>query len=791
MLTEDLKTLAKSGQEFVFDIEASGLIHEYDEVFCICIEVISTGHFLSFHDRPDFTGSYTQLDKDGDTDYTIPERDGTLKDGALFLHLVGNNNGKIIAHNVIAYDKVVLEQTFSKFKVPLEAFHDTLLQSQIQLFDRPPVKGSRGVHGLESYGIRLGLGKPKVLDYKVFTPWLLHRCLVDIEINTKTYHYLERERQDLFDKFGLESLIPLATEQEYAVESINQELHGILADIPHMKACVVDLDKKIEKLRLEVEPQLPLYVKFAGGKKETLNYVAGKLGKKNPPRIKYKYEENADGELEKKAIKSWYVPTDYIWKEVKKNSYEVTFQGKPTGQFFEKIKDARSLIKEYVDAGALKKDYKTIKSVNEFKVPNGNTCKYFEMTEEDCGKILGGPFTKIEVLRPKMTQHGKVKDFLLSLGWIPLEFNFKKKKGKFVRDDRGNLIETTPKLTEESFDSIPAGVGVGIAEYNTYVHRRRYLENSKDDEKGLLNMLRSDGRLSAGIRTFGTATGRGAQTVIVNLPSPKKLYGSEMRKCVIAPKGRVLVSVDMDGSQLRLSADFAGNIEYGESLVVGIEDYTDDSGKTTYVGRDSHTLNCIGFGLATEEQRDEAVRTQDHELIHQMGIARSNGKNGTYATIFGCSGKKLAMMIKVKESTGEARKKAFFDKLGLTGLMAKLVKEWKENKHGKGGYIRTLGNYFVYCQSEHKVLNYFIQGSEAIIQREAIIYAGKKVREECLDAHLVLSVHDEYTYESSEKDANRVAIIIAEAYSTSAKELGVKIKFGGTAKIGKTYYDVH
>lgn len=791
MLSDELKGLAKVIKEAVFDIETDGLIHEYKNVWCICVENVEDGRILTFHDYPTFTGSHNHYTKEEHIPFDIPKRDGTLEDGAKFLHIAGNNDGLLICHNVIGFDKKVLEDNFPRYEVPLSNYRDTLLQSQVQLYDRTPVKGCKGVHGLDPWGSRVGIGKPKVVDYKEMTPWLLFRCIEDIRINTKTYQALEIERLALLEDFGLDSLSPLETEGKYAIEALEQEITGCLVDKPHMLECVKDLDKKIEKLRKEVEPQLPLYLKIANGKKETAKYVAEKIGSKTIPKLKYKMEEDPEtGEMVKKYVKNWFVPTDYIWKVEKRNSYEVTYKEKPTGVYFDKLQKAREYIKEKVTEGGIKKDYSTIKSVNEFKIPNLNTCKYFDMSEEECSKILGGVFTKVEVLRPVMTQHEKVKEFLISLGWKPLEYNYKKIKKKLVRDNKGQLIKTTPKLTEESYVTLPEGVGQSIAQYNTYIHRRRYLENAKDDEKGLLNMIREDGRLSAGIRTFGTATGRGVQTVIVNLPSPKALYGDNMRKCVVAKKGYVLVGCDMAGAQLRLSADFAGNIEYGEALIKGNESHFVD-GKEVYLGTDAHTINCIGFGLATEEQRDEASRTQDPVLIHQMSIARGNGKNGTYAVIFGCSGKKLAIMIKVDESTGEDRKKAFFDKLGLTGLIAKLVKEWKSHKRGRGGYIKTLGGYFVYCSSEHKVLNYFIQGAEAIIQRHAVLIAKKKIDEEKLDSKLILNYHDEVLHETLKKDAERVGLILNEAYSEAAKELGVTIEFGGDAKIGQSYYEVH
>ena len=90
-----------------------------------------------------------------------------------------------------------------------------------------------------------------------------------------------------------------------------------------------------------------------------------------------------------------------------------------------------------------------------------------------------------------------------------------------------------------------------VAEFNTTAHRRRYLENPKSPEdKGLLSFVREDGRVPASVRNFGTATGRGAGSVIVNLPSDSATLGKEMRQCLIASEGKEFVGCDQKSSQL-------------------------------------------------------------------------------------------------------------------------------------------------------------------------------------------------------------------------------------------------
>jgi hypothetical protein len=63
-------------------------------------------------------------------------------------------------------------------------------------------------------------------------------------------------------------------------------------------------------------------------------------------------------------------------------------------------------------------------------------------------KIVGG---KELPATAKMTlaNQDDLKDYLIQEGWAPTLFNFKKdERGKPVRDDRGNLIETSPKMQE-------------------------------------------------------------------------------------------------------------------------------------------------------------------------------------------------------------------------------------------------------------------------------------------------------------------------------------------------------
>lgn len=118
---------------------------------------------------------------------------------------------------------------------------------------------------------------------------------------------------------------------------------------------------------------------------------------------------------------------------------------------------------------------------------------------------IKGPFTRIEFQDINLNSSQQVKDYLLSVGWIPTQYNINKETRE----------PTSPKLTEDSFGSIKDDTGILLARRAVLVHRRRQIENYKDPEnKGLLAYVRDDGRIPAAGITCATPTGRTAHRTI-------------------------------------------------------------------------------------------------------------------------------------------------------------------------------------------------------------------------------------------------------------------------------------
>lgn len=656
---------------------------------------------------------------------------GTLRDGVKFL----KSYDKIVAHNFLGYDYHVLEWFFpdlwNRKKVPFSKCWDTFIQSKAQMYDRPKMKGLRGNHGLEYYGQLFKYPKPPIEDWTYWDEEKLNRVLVDIEINSRTLKYLDNEAE----KVGLDFNKQVRRTQATSYWYTKQELYGTKGDVKYMKECVKELDKILEEYRQEIEPLLPKQLK----------------------------------------VKS----TKCTWEDIR-DKWEMFFRRVPKPSFDDNGK-------------VIKNAY--MPTIKVF-LKNGNYDKHtalhfgIEQDPEKSDRLIEAPYTKVYYEDAKMSQHAVIKDYLLSVGWEPTQWNYQKdSEGKFVRDDRGKLIPKSPKLTEDSFDSIEGEIGKKIADFNTYTHRRRTFLNEKDDTKGWINQIRKDGRISSGCMAWATSTGRGAQRGIVNCPSASALYGAPMRKSWVADTGKILVSVDMDSAQLRLLANFMGDPEYTHAVLSG-EEFDENH---RYVGTDPHTINAQAFGVMSSDMVEEARETQDANLIKTLSDIRKYSKNGVYCYLFGGGDEKLATTLKLRTAAeGKAIKESFTDKLPAMGLLQeRLRKQMKENSYGRGGFIESAGGTWVYCMSEHKLLNYLLMSSEAQVQQEAICWLNVEMERRKLNGHQVLSIHDELTAEFPVEETEQGIQIMSDMYGEASKRLGLDVLVTGTAQAGPDWLSVH
>lgn len=787
-------------------------------------------------------------------------------------------------------------------------WQDSLVQSRVQWHDRPTPRGYKGAHGLAAWGARCGVHKPEIEDWTTWDGKMLTRVVEDIRINARTKRMLDKEKR-MLKECGVDTTETYERAKQTSFWMGQQGINGWKANVELMRKYADELDVEIVKLAEAIEPNLPptiknkgkvTYEEFAKG----WSAYADELGDESVRKItqypptKYRMMKRK-GETKRVEIKPLAKPTfsSTNKKIIKTYSVENVVTGEVVKTIFGSLKEARDACKE-LNGTAKPKDcqWKALKRESEGLEYDTHTVNHFGLDSNRYDGVIAAPHTRITFEKSTMSQHDVVKGYLLNkCGWIPDDYNYKKDKdgkdAKICRDKQsGRLIRlnkftrkwkdefgleviehdgikylmynytlrrsmpewdsarlrTSPKLTESSYETINGSLGQSIAKYNTLQHRRRTLENPKHDEKGWLNMVRADGRMSAGATVFGTSTGRMTQWGIVNTPSSAAVFGAQMREVWGCEEGTSVISVDMNSAQLVLLCNFMGDPDFTYAVTKGKEDvefkrtedgryycskldkyldptidkylnYDEENDLyVVYTGTDAHSFNSIQFTLNEESDIITARATQDEDLIHKISNGRKKAKNGIYCLLFGGGDEKFAKTIKVKTTEEGARiKQTYFTRLPkIKALLDRLEDEFKATKKAlgqvfgkthpicKGGFITVAGAY-LWCNSPHKILNYLLMGSEAQVQNEAVNWACRQMldkglmklngRKPAIGARLLCAYHDENSWEVPNEMVHDAKAVIDEMYGTASKALGLlpETLVTGTGKVGKNWLDVH
>lgn len=369
---------------------------------------------------------------------------------------------------------------------------------------------------------------------------------------------------------------------------------------------------------------------------------------------------------------------------------------------------------------------------------------------------VGGCFSRISFRRTNLNSGDETKNFLLSLGWEPLEWN--------TNDDG---IRTSPKLSKDDpFEGLEGRLGKIVAKRVQCRQRRGIIE-------GLCEIVRPDGRIASSVNTLAV-TGRATHRGIVNIPKAGSFYGRAMRRMFTSKPGFVLVGTDSDSCQLRMLAGRMNNPAYTDAL-------------------------CNG---------DKKLGTDNHSLTAKIGELESRdiAKNTMYCLLFGGGDGKLAKTAKKPVGSGAALRDRLYRGLdGLGTLMEELIKEWRSTAKQRynpkfnrmeyyNGYITGLDGRPILVSSEHQLLVYLLQSDEAIMMTKAYNILCKKLSEKWVwgvDYGVVCWYHDEYTIECRENIAEEVKVISESAIVEAGQFYNISCPHVGGGKIGKNWYDIH
>ena len=351
----------------------------------------------------------------------------------------------------------------------------------------------------------------------------------------------------------------------------------------------------------------------------------------------------------------------------------------------------------------------------------------------------GESFQRFTVEQITLGSMELVKEWLLTIGWKPDEYN-RKKVGR-------EWITVGPKITDTSLSKL-GDIGKMISEYYT-------LRNRSSVIKGWLESLH-DGRIHGNMWTIGTQTFRCRHEVIVNLPGVNAPWGKELRELFIPDDDWKVVGADSSGNQLRGLCHYVGNDEFTNEVIYG----------------DQHQRNADA-----------------------LGCDRPTAKNYLYAYLFGAGDAKLGSILTGKPNANAGKKSREDFAKGIKGLKElrdKLGEVWRSTQYASGeGWFPGLDGRPVFVSGEYQALNYLLQTAEGITCKSALSYSMNKIDEEGLRAEPRLFYHDEIAYVAHPDDADRVGEILQESFKKGPEMFGVTCMEGGDYVIGNSYADVH
>ncbi len=301
-----------------------------------------------------------------------------------------------------------------------------------------------------------------------------------------------------------------------------------------------------------------------------------------------------------------------------------------------------------------------------------------------------------------------------------------------------------------------------ILKYRTYA---KLLSTYVD---GLLGALREDGRIHSTFIQTEARTGRISSTEpnLQNIPIRTEL-GSRLRGYFVAAPGCTLVDADYSQIELRILAHITGDEAMQQAFLSGADIHRSTAAKIYHIPENAVT----------------------HEL-------RTASKAINFGIMYGKGAYSLAKDLNTSVKEADAFLQTYlaaFPK--VDGYMQNCIADAKKN-----GYVATLfgrrralpelasSNFQVRSSGERMARNTPIQGTAADIIKLAMVHVWQRLRDEGLNARLLLQVHDELIVEAPEAEAARVGALLKEEM-----ERVVEYSVPLTAEVGtgRTWLEAH
>lgn len=377
----------------------------------------------------------------------------------------------------------------------------------------------------------------------------------------------------------------------------------------------------------------------------------------------------------------------------------------------------------------------------------------------------------------------ELKQYFIDNGWIAADdfWNFKKgPDGKPVRDDRGKLIKTTPKIQHAgqicpNLLKLEGDIPSKVVKFLSYRNRlgivRGWLENWR---------IEFDGRLSAEISGYAP-TSRVRHKTVCNVPKadPKVLLGNEMRDLFEVSQGYWYCGTDAAALENRVLAGRTKKYDGGKFAKMQLEG-------------DPHSFNAFAFYPHLHETFD--INNPELKEITEFKPWRNKAKTGAYLLAFGGGAPKLASSLGLSKSEGQASYDNYWKMNEGLGLLKEAVEKYFSSR-GKNKHIPAVDGRLVSVRAKNVLLSCIGQGGGAIAMSYAACFMDNWLGELYLDelgrpyyiykdkiVKRISMVHDEYSWEVQDGIEESIRLLSVDAIVKAGEYLKMDIPLAGEGK---------
>jgi len=273
-------------------------------------------------------------------------------------------------------------------------------------------------------------------------------------------------------------------------------------------------------------------------------------------------------------------------------------------------------------------------------------------------------------------------------------------------------------------------------------------------------------RIHTRLNQTGTATGRLASSDpnLQNIPVRMDL-GRELRRYFIADDGYVLIDADYSQIELRLLAVLSEDPAMSQAFIEGQDIHTSVAAQVFRVDEDDVTpelrrrAKAVNFGIV--------YGIGEFSLSKDLGITRKMAKEYIQNYLATYAGVDAYLNATIAQAKLDGYTTTMFGR-------RRNIPELKATNRN----LRAFG--------ERVAMNSPIQGTAADVIKIAMINVSRALREENLDARLIMQVHDELIVESHESCADRAAEILVREMEEAVK---VSVPLTADCGIGRNWLE--